>query len=99
MPDDAHARVVFHSMLIPARWILPLLTLPYATIDPCSAQPLPDMVSIHVAADRFQGSIPAVWNYFGYDEPNYTYTPNGRKLLGELSALSPQPVYVRVHNL
>ncbi len=40
-----------------------------------------------------------VWNYFGYDEPNYTYAPNGRKLLGELAALSPAPVYVRVHNL
>ncbi len=40
-----------------------------------------------------------MWNYFGYDEPNYTYAPNGNKLLGELSALSPVPVYVRVHNL
>ena len=99
MLDDAHARVVFHPMLISARWILPLLTLPYATIDPCSAQPPPDMVSIHVTADRFQGSIPVVWNYFGYDEPNYTYARNGRKLLRELTALSPQPVYVRVHNL
>ncbi len=40
-----------------------------------------------------------MWNYFGYDEPNYTYAPNGSKLLGELTALSPRPVYVRVHNL
>jgi xylan 1,4-beta-xylosidase len=40
-----------------------------------------------------------IWNYFGYDEPNYTYSPNGEKLLGELAALSPAPVYVRVHNL
>jgi xylan 1,4-beta-xylosidase len=40
-----------------------------------------------------------IWNYFGYDEPNYTYAPNGKKLLGELAALSPAPVYVRVHNL
>ena len=43
--------------------------------------------------------MPPVWNYFGYDEPNYTYAPNGQKLLRELNALSPQPVYVRVHNL
>ena len=28
-----------------------------------------------------------IWNYFGYDEPNYTYAPNGKKLLGELAAL------------
>ncbi|HKV62738.1 MAG TPA: hypothetical protein VJO16_12540 [Candidatus Acidoferrum sp.] len=40
-----------------------------------------------------------IWNYFGYDEPNYTYAPNGSKLLGELAALSPAPIYVRVHNL
>ncbi len=40
-----------------------------------------------------------VWNYFGADEPNYVYAPNGRKLLHELAALSPSPVYIRVHNL
>jgi len=40
-----------------------------------------------------------IWNYFGYDEPNYTYAPNGKKLLTELAAASPAPVYVRVHNL
>ena len=40
-----------------------------------------------------------MWAFFGYDEPNYTYTPNGTKLLDELSALSPVPVFVRAHNL
>ena len=39
------------------------------------------------------------WAYFGYDEPNYTYMPNGQKLLSELQELSPVPVYVRCHNL
>jgi xylan 1,4-beta-xylosidase len=39
------------------------------------------------------------WTYFGYDEPNYTYMRDGRKLLSELAALSPVPVYVRCHNL
>jgi xylan 1,4-beta-xylosidase len=43
--------------------------------------------------------MPSGWNYFGYDEPNYTYAPNGQKLLRELTALSPKPIYVRVHNL
>lgn len=41
----------------------------------------------------------AVWAWFGYDEPNYTYMKDGRKLLTELAALSPVPVYVRTHNL
>ena len=39
------------------------------------------------------------WAYFGYDEPNYTYMPDGKKLLSEIAALSPTPVYVRCHNL
>jgi xylan 1,4-beta-xylosidase len=40
-----------------------------------------------------------VWNYFGYDEPNYTYAPNGKKLLADLAATDAAPVYVRTHNL
>ncbi|MDO6430633.1 beta-xylosidase [Flavitalea sp. BT771] len=49
---------------------------------------------------RRQGdSLLPVWAYFGYDEPNYTYQPDGKKLLSELAALSTVPVYVRCHNL
>jgi len=55
--------------------------------------------SIDVYLDQPDGRFPPAWNFFGYDEPNYTYAPNGRKLLGELTALSPTPVYVRMHNL
>src|SRR6266571_8034977 len=55
--------------------------------------------TIHVQFDHPQGAFPPVWNFFGYDEPNYTYAPNGKKLLGELAALSSTPVYVRMHNL
>ena len=39
------------------------------------------------------------WAWYGHDEPNYTYTANGRKLLSALQDLSPVPVFVRVHNL
>lgn len=39
------------------------------------------------------------WAHFGYDEPNYTYMKDGKKLLSELAELSPVPVYVRCHNL
>src|SRR5271155_5582597 len=63
------------------------------------AQQAPESVTIHVRADQSAGDIRPIWNYFGYDEPNYTYAPNGKKLLGELAALSSAPVYVRVHNL
>jgi xylan 1,4-beta-xylosidase len=62
-------------------------------------QQTPESIAIRVHADQSDGPIHPIWNYFGYDEPNYTYAPNGKKLLGELAALSPVPVYVRVHNL
>jgi xylan 1,4-beta-xylosidase len=65
----------------------------------CAGQQTPPNVTIHVHADQSDGPLPPIWNYFGYDEPNYTYAPNGKKLLGELAALSPVPVHIRVHNL
>ena len=40
-----------------------------------------------------------IWAWFGYDEPNYTYMKDGKRLLSEIAALSPVPVYVRAHNL
>jgi xylan 1,4-beta-xylosidase len=65
----------------------------------CGAQQSVSNVNIQVHADQAVGPLPPIWNYFGYDEPNYTYAANGKKLLGELAALSPVPVHVRVHNL
>jgi len=59
----------------------------------------PDSVAIHVRADHPAGQLKPVWNFFGYDEPNYTYAPNGKKLLGEISGLSATPAYIRVHNI
>jgi xylan 1,4-beta-xylosidase len=56
-------------------------------------------VSITIdAADRI-GPLQPMWAWFGYDEPNYTYMKDGKKLLSAISALSPVPVYVRAHNL
>ncbi len=40
-----------------------------------------------------------VWAWFGYDEPNYTYMKDGKKLLSEIAQLSSVPVYVRTHSL
>jgi xylan 1,4-beta-xylosidase len=60
-----------------------------------AAQPVP----VHVEIDKPTGALGSIWSFFGHDEPNYTYMKDGRKLLSEISALSPVPVYVRVHNL
>ena len=52
-----------------------------------------------VDASRRGKRIPPIWNWVGYDEPNYTDLPDGRRLLGELAKLGPGPVHVRMHNL
>ena len=59
----------------------------------------PTPIHIQVHAGQSLAPYTPIWNYFGADEPNYLYAPNGKKLLGELSALSPSPVYFRTHNL
>jgi xylan 1,4-beta-xylosidase len=58
-----------------------------------------DPVIITVHANQRTSAYTPAWNYFGADEPNYTYAANGEKLLRELGALSPEPVYFRTHNL
>jgi xylan 1,4-beta-xylosidase len=63
------------------------------------SQSRPEIVNVEVHVDQSQEALSPIWSYFGYDEPNYTYAPNGRKLLGELAALGSAPAYVRVHNL
>ena len=58
-----------------------------------------DKTTISVSLGHELGKMNPVWAWFGYDEPNYTYMKDGRKLLSELSELSPVPVYIRAHNL
>lgn len=66
----------------------------------CMSNPEPvDEVVIHVNLSEKLGEFTHPWAMFGYDEPNYTYMPDGRKLLSQLAELSPVPVYVRAHNL
>jgi len=69
------------------------------TGGPCWCQASQNVAEIDVRVDHPQGPLKPVWNFFGYDEPNYTYAPNGQKLLGELAGLDPVAPYVRVHNL
>ena len=56
-------------------------------------------VTITVDTAVSKGAFRPFWAWFGHDEPNYTYTPNGKKLLSALQASSPVPVFMRVHNL
>jgi xylan 1,4-beta-xylosidase len=69
------------------------------TLRAQSKAPTSQAVTIRVHADQPYGKLPPIWNFWGYDEPNYTYAANGKKLLRELAALTPEPVYIRTHNL
>ncbi len=56
-------------------------------------------VSLHVDANDSNGPLPAITAYFGYDEPNFTYTGAGAALIAELASLDPGPVSIRTHFL
>ena len=58
-----------------------------------------DSAAIEVNLTHTTGNLKPIWAWFGYDEPNYTYMKDGKKLLGEIAALSPVPVHVRVHSM
>jgi xylan 1,4-beta-xylosidase len=68
-----------------------------------SSSPPPDQVQVTITVDASDclGDFAPLHRFFGADEPNYAYMPDGRKLLGEIGRLGPasaQP-YFRTHNL
>src|SRR6266704_1912935 len=65
----------------------------------CASALYAQPVSIHVDAGKKLTPLKPIWSFVGYDEPNYTYMKDGKKLLSEFAALSPVPVYVRAHSL
>ncbi len=56
---------------------------------------------LQISIDFAQKGTPyrPIWTWFGYDEPNYTYMKDGKKLLSDIAAFAKQPVYVRAHSL
>jgi len=75
-----------------------LILLPFL-LKNLSAQEVVRKADIYVDLSVEKGPMKPFWAWFGYDEPNYTYMKDGKKLLTEISALSPVPVYVRTHSL
>jgi xylan 1,4-beta-xylosidase len=56
-------------------------------------------IEIQIDVKQEIGPMDPIWAWWGYDEPNYTYMKDGKKLLTEISQLSPVPVFVRAHSL
>jgi xylan 1,4-beta-xylosidase len=58
-----------------------------------------DQVTVRVNAGLKMAPFKPIYAFFGYDEPNYTYTKNASKLVRELAALTDAPVFLRTHFL
>ena len=56
-------------------------------------------VTVEVDVDKSVGPLIPLWRFFGADEPNYAYMPEGQRLLGELGRLGSDPVFFRAHHL
>jgi xylan 1,4-beta-xylosidase len=61
----------------------------------------PYAVTISVEAGNSIGNLNPIWRWEGYDEPNYTYMPNGKKLIGEFAeaGAAQGPAHFRAHYL
>ena len=77
--------------------IIALCLVPSGAIAADDAAPFP--VTIQVDAAKTRGELTPIWRFFGYDEPNFSYMKDGRKLLAELGQLGPTQVFVRTHHL
>jgi len=88
-------QTLFH--LAAAGFVLVILAPGMVPASPSDLTEAP--VSILVDLNQEQGQYKPIYNWFGYDEANYTTMPHGRALLNELHDLSPVPVYIRVHHL
>ena len=57
-----------------------------------------EQVQVRVDASRRIGKLEHHWNYIGYDECNYTYSPGGKALIAKIGSLE-KPYYIRAHHL
>src|SRR3954453_623645 len=71
-----------------------LLAALLALAAPAGAQ-APATVNVSVDATAAGTPLQRVWAFHGYDELNYTTTPEGTALLGTLAAAHSAPVHVR----
>lgn len=56
-------------------------------------------VTVDVDARAAGTPLKRVWPFYGYDETNYTTTPDGQELLRDLAAANTAKVGIRTHFL
>jgi xylan 1,4-beta-xylosidase len=58
-----------------------------------------EVISMTVHTDQPTGTLKSIWSFFGYDEANYTFGPDGQELLAKIAQLYPNQAYIRAHHL
>ena len=89
---------MFPSRAAGACWIWTVTAGLLALASPVRAQ-TPATVNVSVDATAAGTPLERVWPFHGYDEINYTTTPEGEALLGTIAAAHTAPVHVRSHFL
>ncbi|WP_247237430.1 GH39 family glycosyl hydrolase [Telluribacter sp. SYSU D00476] len=89
---------MYSNSFLPIRLLAALLLLLLAHVSRAQSTAT-GPVPIRVDLTKELGEAKPIWAWFGYDEPNYTYMKDGKKLLTEISQLSKVPVFVRTHGL
>jgi xylan 1,4-beta-xylosidase len=92
-------KLAIHGLFLSLCLVFSPGRVPAADSAPSAPEPTPFPVTIRVDAGSDKGELRPIWRYFGYDEPNFTYMKDGKKLLTELSHLGKPQVYVRTHHL
>jgi xylan 1,4-beta-xylosidase len=80
-----------------ARLLVTALVLSAAAASMASAET--PAVTVDVDATAAGAPLEPVWAFYGYDEVNYTTSPEGEALLRALTAAHAAPVHVRTHFL
>ena len=84
--------------VIASGWSWTLAAGVLAMTSPVRAQAVAS-VNVSVDATAVGAPLERVWPFHGYDEINYTTTPEGEALLGVVAATQNAPVHVRSHFL
>ena len=58
-----------------------------------------EVITINVDTGIKGKPLRHVWQYYGYDECNYTTAPNAKELMATLADINPGQVYLRQHFL
>ncbi len=95
LPTSVNHQKTFYSM----NSLKKIIHLSFFLLSFSGLSQTQDQAKINIDLSKTKEKMKPIYAWFGYDEPNYTYMKDGKKLLSEIAALSPVPVYVRAHSL